>query len=495
MSETDNHRVAGPDEGSLAGRCVSRRDFLKVAGVVGAGAGLGGGLVTLLGGCSGSEETTTTAVAPTTTSAGATSTIGGATITTAGAEAPTTTSVGAGTEESGEFKAGYVLPVTGSMADFGAAATWQIDWFTKNLWKDGLLMGDGKKHKFTVVVKDMQSDSNRASQVAQDLILNEKIMLIGASASAANVVPVREVAENFGCPCITYDCPGDAWNVDQPDGGYKWSWHTWFILRDMAINFVTMWDTLKTNKTVGGLYPNDSDGNAFADSLPLVFQAKGYNYVDPGRFDDGTEDYTAVISQMRKEGVEIINGVPTPPDFANFWKQAVQQGFRPKASTEAKAMLFPAGVNALGDLGDGQTMECWFHPTFPYKSTVTGLMPQQVCDQWEQDKGEQWAQPLCYFGQFEVWTDIMTRCLDPFDKTAIIDATKQTKITTIGGPVDWTVNPDPYSGFYNFSTKPIAAGQWAKGAGKWQYDMEIVASATQTDIQTTAEVKKLVYPS
>ena len=46
--------------------------------------------------------------------------------------------------------------------------------------------------------------------------------------------------------------------------------------------------------------------------------------------------------------MKIINGVPTPPDFANFWKQAVQQGFRPKVSTEAKAMLFPDGVNALG---------------------------------------------------------------------------------------------------------------------------------------------------
>jgi branched-chain amino acid transport system substrate-binding protein len=487
MGDADSYHAAGPEEGSLGGRCVSRRGFLKMAGAVGAGAGLGGGLTALLGGCSGSEETTTTAGAETTT-------IAGATTTTAGGEEPTT-AVGSGTEEGDEFKAGYVLPITGSMADFGAAATWQIDWFTKNLWKDGLMMGDGKKHKFTVIVKDMQSDSNRASQVAQDLILNEKIMLIGASASAANVVPVREVAENFGCPCITYDCPGDAWNADQPEGGYKWSWHTWFILRDMAINFVTMWDTLKTNKVVGGLYPNDSDGNAFADALPLVFQAKGYSYVDPGRFEDGTEDYTAVIGQMRKEGVEIVNGVPTPPDFANFWKQAVQQGFRPKASTEAKAMLFPAGVNALGDLGDGQTVECWFHPTFPYKSTVSGLTPQQVCDMWEQDKGEQWTQPLCFFGQFEVWTDIMTRCLDPFDKNEIVNATKQTKITTIGGPVDWTVNPDPYSGFYNFSTKPIAAGQWVKGAGKWQYDVEIVASATQTEIQTTAAVKELVYPS
>jgi branched-chain amino acid transport system substrate-binding protein len=193
--------------------------------------------------------------------------------------------------------------------------------------------------------------------------------------------------------------------------------------------------------------------------------------------------------------VEIINGVPTPPDFANFWKQAVQQGFRPKVSTMAKAMLFPDGVNALGELGDGQTVECWFHPKFPYTSSLLGVTPQQICDQWEAETGSQWTQPVCFFGQFEVWTDILQRCTDPLDKNAIIEATKQTKITTIGGPVDWSVNPEPYSGFYNFSTKPITGGQWVKGSGKWQYDMEIVASVSQTEIETTAAIKEVQYPA
>ena len=148
MWEADSQRGAGPDEDRPAGRRVSRRDFLKIAGVAGAGAGLGGGLAALLGSCSGRAATTTTAGAPTTTSAAVTST-------TVAEEAPTTTAVSAGVEEGAEFKAGYVLPMTGAMADFGTAAIWQIDWFTKNLWKDGLLMGDGKRHKFTVVVKDM----------------------------------------------------------------------------------------------------------------------------------------------------------------------------------------------------------------------------------------------------------------------------------------------------------------------------------------------------
>lgn len=491
MSQEQNFDPTNLEGGLPVDKSVSRREFLKIAGVAGAAIGAGGALGGLVAACGG--ETTTTSTAASGTTAGVSSTATSeATASTAG---ETTTSASTSAETGDEVKAGYVIPVTGNMAAFGDAGSWLVDYFNKNVWKDGMVMGDGKKHKFTVIVKDMQSDSNRAAQVAGDLITNDNVVLIGGSASAANVVPVRDTAESLGCPCITYDCPGDAWNAGQPEGGFKWSWHSWFIFKDMAANFIAMWDLVQTNKKVGGLYPNDADGLAFAGGLPPAFEAKGYSYVDPGRFQDGTEDYSAIIGQFRNEGVEIINGVPTPPDFANFWKQAVQQGFRPKMSTEAKAMLFPSGINALGELGDGQTVECWFHPKFPYTSSLLGITSQQACDQWEADKQEQWTQPVCYFGQFEIFTDIMKRCINPLDKNEIINAAKGTKIMTVGGPVDWTVNPDPYSGFYNFSTKPISGGQWVKGKGKWQYDMEIVASVTQTDIKTTAAIKELAYPS
>ena len=31
-----------------------------------------------------------------------------------------------------------------------------------------------------------------------------------------------------------------------------------------------------------------------------------------------------------------------PPDFATFWSQAAQQGFKPKIVTIGKALLFPS---------------------------------------------------------------------------------------------------------------------------------------------------------
>ena len=103
----------------------------------------------------------------------------------------------------------------------------------------------------------------------------------------------------------------------------------------------------------------------FAGGLPPAFEAKGYTYVDPGRFEDGTEDYTAIISQFRKDGVEIVNGVPDAARLRQLLEAGRAAGLPAEDVHQAKAMLFPDGVNALGDLGDGQTVECWFHPEVP----------------------------------------------------------------------------------------------------------------------------------
>ena len=457
---------------------VSRRNFLKLAGITSTALGMGAGLGGLVVACGETAETTTTAA-------------GGETTTSAGG-GETTTSASAGVETGDEIKAGYVLPVTGAMAAFGAAASWEIDYFNTNVWKDGLVCGDGKKHKITCLVEDMQSDSNRAAQVAGDLIQNSGITLIGASASAANVVPVRDTAESMACPCITYDCPGDAWNAGQPEGGFKWCWHTWFLLKDVTANFFGIWEQVETNKKIGTLFPNNADGLAFNAGMPPAWEAIGYTTVDGGRFQDGTEDYSSIISLFKKEGVEILVGVCNPPDFSNFWNQAVQQGLQVKVSTQPKALLFPDGVEALGDLGAGQTVETWFHPKFPFKSDVTGLTSLEVADKFMAETGRQWTQPVCFFGQFEVWTDILKRAIDPTNKDSIIEATKQTKLMTVGGLVDWSINPEPYSGWWNFSRKPITAGQWVKGTGQYKYDLEIVSNVTDPDIPTTA--KPIVIP-
>ena len=129
-------------------KSVSRRQFLKIAGIAGATVGAGAGLGGLVAAC-GSGATTTTTAAPATP----TTTAAAATTTTAAPETTTT----AGVETGRPIKVGFVDPITGPLAGFGIAGSYCL-----GKWKaataNGLVLGDGKNHPFDIQVVDSQSD-------------------------------------------------------------------------------------------------------------------------------------------------------------------------------------------------------------------------------------------------------------------------------------------------------------------------------------------------
>ena len=142
---------------------ISRRRFLEMAGATGATVTLAGGLGGVLAACGGETGTTTTAAGTPTTAAG-TSTTAGTT-----PESQTTTSVAAAAEEGRELKIGFVTPLTGALASFGIPDKYCVERWTEAV-ADGLVCGDGKKHKISFLVRDTQSDSSRSAQVAGDLV-------------------------------------------------------------------------------------------------------------------------------------------------------------------------------------------------------------------------------------------------------------------------------------------------------------------------------------
>jgi branched-chain amino acid transport system substrate-binding protein len=467
----------------LTGRRVSRREFLKYAGIAGATVGMGVGLGGLAAACGGGATTTT---------AGATTTTAGATSTTAGA----TTTVSA-VELGREIKLGYCVPLTGPLAGFAEPSEFIVDEFTKNVWKDGLVLGDGKKHPIKCILQDTQSDTNRAAQVAGDLITLQKVDILGANGASDTVNPVADQGEALGCPTLTCGSPNDSWWFGRgaPAGGFKWCYHFCFTLNQFAVTFTDMWLSLPTNKKVAWLLSNDADGKAFGDpknGIPPVAEGLGFTLSDPGMYTLGTEDYSAEISRFKKDGCEVLFILATPPDFANFWKQSLQQGFKPKIAVVAKAVLFPSGIDSLGaTIGQGLCVEAWWHPTFPYVSALTGITAQELASRYEAFSGRQWTDPIVYYSLPEVWTDVLQRAKNPEDKNSIIEATKATKLMTIQGPVDYTIGPFP-----NSCTVPVAGSQWVKATGgKYPYQKVVVNNKLFPDIPLGGKMVEIPYSS
>jgi branched-chain amino acid transport system substrate-binding protein len=252
-----------------------------------------------------------------------------------------------------------------------------------------------------------------------------------------------------------------------------------------------MWGSVKTNGTVGLLCPNDPDGNALADpktGFPAGIAAGGYKLVDPGRFQTLSDDFSSVISQMKDGGVEIVAGIPIPPDFATFWNQSKQQGFNPKLVTMAKAVLFSSAVEALGDLGDGLASEVWWTPNHPFTSSLTGETSKQISDQFEASTGKQWTQFVGFaHALFEVCFDVLARA-GSTDKKAIATAAGATQLDTVVGPIAYGKDGVPK----NISRTSLVGGQWKKtSGGKFPFELLVVNNNQSSEIPTNGTLTLL----
>jgi branched-chain amino acid transport system substrate-binding protein len=235
-----------------------------------------------------------------------------------------------------------------------------------------------------------------------------------------------------------------------------------------------LWPQVKTNKKVGVMWPNDADGNAIRAALGPLLTKAGYTIVDPGAYADGTNDYSAQIQKFKSEGIEIFNTFPIPPDFATFWRQAAQQGLtsQVKIAQIAKTGLFPSQVTALGALGNGLASACYWHPTWPYTSSLTGVTSKQLGAGYTSKSHKQWNQQAGpSLALFDVAAAALRKSGNPKDKNAVADAMKKVKVETPVGVLDWTKKRAGVP--FNVVPTPIPGGQWRKVAGKFKVDFVI----------------------
>ncbi|MFO1033276.1 MAG: ABC transporter substrate-binding protein [Hyphomicrobiales bacterium] len=259
----------------------------------------------------------------------------------------------------------------------------------------------------------------------------------------------------------------------------------------MIANFLSIWDSSGAAKVVGGLFPNDSDGNAWGDpklGFPEPLAKAGYKLVDPGRYQNLNNDFSSQIAAFKEAGVEIVTGVMIPPDFATFWSQAAQQGFKPKVVTVGKALLFPSSIEALGDRGDGLTSEIWWSPNHPFKSSLTGQSAKDLCDAYTAGTGKQWTQPLGFaHALFELAFDVVKRCKDVNDPEAVLAAITDTELDTIIGHISWKGGPN--NPVKNVCKTPLVGGQWTKTDKG--FELVITNNPQHPEIPTAGKVRLL----
>ena len=209
------------------------------------------------------------------------------------------------------IKIGFVSPLTGNLAAFGAPDKFVLGGIRKLVGSE--IMVNGVNHPLEIIEKDSQSDPNRAAQVAAELIKSDNVDLMVTACDVDTVNPVSDQAEINGVPCIVTDCPWQLWFFGRggdPRKGFKWTYHFFWGFEDDLDVFMDMWESVPTNRVVGGLWGDDAAGLGFSNpehGFPPVIKAKGFKLVDPGRFSLNNPDFSALIQIFKRENVEIVS--------------------------------------------------------------------------------------------------------------------------------------------------------------------------------------------
>jgi branched-chain amino acid transport system substrate-binding protein len=400
------------------------------------------------------------------------------------------TSSGSGGGTTGTLKVGFVSPRTGATAGFGEPDSFVLTQARKAL-AGGLTIG-GKKYNVTIIDKDSQSDPQRAAQVANDLINAESVDLMLTTSTPETVNPVSDAAEAAGVPCISTVVPWEAWyfgrgaKPGQPSP-YKYTFHFCFGVEQFALAYTHLWPQVSTNKKVGVMWPNDSDGNAIREALGPLLKKAGYTIVDPGAYTDGTNDYSSQIAKFKAQGCEIFNTFPIPPDFATFWQQAAQQGYKPKIAQIAKTGLFPSQVEALGAIGVGVASGAYWTPTYPYSSSLTKLSSKDLADAYQNSAGKQWTQQLgASMALFDAGAAALQAATDPKDKAGLAKAIGGLTVQTPVGNLQWGKGPNA-----SVVATPIIGGQWvaAPAGSKYKLDFVLCENAADPNVPVAAQLK------
>ncbi|WFU51385.1 ABC transporter substrate-binding protein [Sinorhizobium terangae] len=392
------------------------------------------------------------------------------------------------------IKLGYVSPQTGPLAAFGEADKFVIDSFLAATKSVGL--------NYEVVVKDSQSNPNRAAEVAKELIVSDEVNLVLVASTPETTNPVATTCEAEEMPCISTVAPWQPWFIGQqgnPGDPASWkpfdyAYHFFWGLEDVIAVFTNMWAQIETNRQVAGLFPNDGDGNAWGDKtvgFPPVLDKMGYALTDPGRYQNMTDDFSAQINAFKSGQCEIVTGVVIPPDFTTFWNQAKQQGFAPKIASIGKALLFPQAVEALGNAGHNLSSEVWWTPSHPFKSSLTGESSAEVAASFTKTTNRPWTQPIGFaHALFELAVDVMKRTADPSDGDAVAEAIAVTRLDTLVGPIAWDGKDLPPFAAKNVAKTPLVGGQWRLKDGGG-YDLVITDNKTAPNIPVGGKMEPI----
>ncbi|WP_005031417.1 ABC transporter substrate-binding protein [Holophaga foetida] len=396
-------------------------------------------------------------------------------------------------KEQKEIKVGFVMAQTGMFAPFGQGGIFGVKAAIEDVNRLGGVKVGGESYTLKLVAVDSESDPNKAGALAESLIVQDKVQFIVTGDDPFPMHPaVASVVDKYKIPCITGVGPQEPWFAMREQSPTKWK-YTW-CMGSFAINtpapagdfrakkgytvmdsWLTQLDLFgaQTNKKIGIIASDEPDGRGWYTLFGPILKKKGFEVVglekNLGLVPYETNDFSSIIAEWKKAGVEILWGNCPGPFFGTVWRQAKALGFNPRIVSLGRGALQYDDVNAWGNgLAEGVCTEMWWDGTMQNCPGFGGATPKSLTEKWLKET----KRPvICTIGPayagIQVLVDALQRA-NSLDPEKVNAALAKTDLMTMRHRVKFDEN--------QFSRGPIVFGQWFKTDKPEKWELRVIHS-------------------
>lgn len=263
------------------------------------------------------------------------------------------------------IKVGAPLPLTGPLSPEGTKLRQGYELWLEELNKAGGIRTAGSRANVELVFYDYQSNTPRAVQLAEKLIVDDKVDFLFSPFGSGAAKAASVVAEKYGVPMLA----STASSAEVFDQGYK---NLFGLYTDNSTLSEPIAD-LVTKKSpdirrVAILARNDLYPMSLANEFEKSAKARGLQVVFFEKYAIGTMDHSAALTQIQGGRPDWIVVTGYINDLILARKQMGDLRLTAPVVTMINGPAYNEWIEATGALSENITTASWFHPVLNYQS-------------------------------------------------------------------------------------------------------------------------------
>ena len=324
-------------------------------------------------------------------------------------------------------KVGAVVPLTGRYGGLGAQVRAGYEIAVEQINAAGGVTVSGKKMPIEVTLLDDESDATKTVSRMETLAAQGVVAYLGGAGSDLHAA-AASVAEKNKVPYL-----GIAFALHKiHEQGFRYLFSPFFKSPDIGPFTAELLKTIPAGerpKTAAILQEKTDWGREMTTTWTDAGKEAGYTVAVVGEYAPGAKDFSDLILKAKGAGVDLVLGLPTPPDGMTIVKQMKELGYAPKMTILVRAPDPPIWTKNLGKDGDFVLLAPGWH------NAVKAPGVKELNEASQKKIGRP-ADPLT--GPAYACVQILSAAIGragSLDRDKVRDAIAATDMTTVIGPV------------------------------------------------------------